>query len=126
MAALSPMMQKAFKAGAALAARTIVKFGADDASVVPGAASTDALIGISNELAAAIGENVDIVLVGITDVTFGGVVTRGDPLTSDATGKAVAAAPGAGVNARIIGFAMVSAVSGDIGPAFLAPGRIQG
>lgn len=126
MAGLSNMMQKGFKAGAAIPARTLVKFGADDASVVPATASTDAIIGVSNELAAAIGEPVDIVLLGIPEVVLGGNVTRGDPLTSDANGHAVTAAPAAGVNARIIGFALVSGVANDIAPAFLNQGRIQG
>lgn len=126
MAGLSPGLRKAFKAGVAIGSRKIVKFGADDATVVLGAASTDLLIGVSGELDAELGENVDISLDGVVEVTFGGTVVRGDGLTSDATGRAIAAAPAAGVNARIIGIAMCSAVVGDIGPAFLSPGRIQG
>lgn len=126
MAGLSPGLRKAFKAGVAIGSRKIVKFGADDATVVLGAASTDFLIGVSGELGAVLGENIDISLEGVVEVTFGGTVVRGDMLTSDATGNAIAAAPGAGVNARVIGHALVSAVSGDIGPAFLSPGRIQG
>ena len=63
---------------------------------------------------------------GIADVEFGGAVTRGAAVTSDANGKAVAAAPAAGSNVRIIGFAEVSAVAGDIGPILVAPGVMQG
>ena len=43
-----------------------------------------------------------------------------------ADGKAVSAAPAAGVNAHIIGFAEVSAVAGDIAPVLLARGVLQG
>ena len=57
---------------------------------------------------------------------FGGTVARGAPVTADASGKAVAAAPAAGSNVRIIGFAEVSAVAGDIAPVLIAPGVMQG
>lgn len=126
MAGSTIMLRKAAKAGGAIGAFLIVKPGADDASVVVATASTDALMGTNDELARGFGENADIVKVGIAPVLFGGVVTRGDPLTCDATGRAITAAPAAGVNARIIGFAEVSAVAGDIGPYFVSPGRIQG
>ena len=47
-------------------------------------------------------------------------------MTADADGKAVAAAPGSGVNIRVAGVALVSAASGDIIPVLLAPQQIQG
>jgi hypothetical protein len=77
-------------------------------------------------VAPASGERTDIVHTGIADVEFGGTVTRGGPVTSDANGRAVAAAPAAGSNVRIIGFAVNSQVSGDIGPVLLEPGLMQG
>lgn len=126
MAGSTIMLRKAAKCGTAIGAYLIVKPGADDATVVLATASTDALMGTNDELGRAIGENADIVKVGIAPVRFGGVVTRGDPLTSDANGRAITAAPAAGVNARIIGFAEVSAVADDIGPYLVSPGRIQG
>lgn len=126
MAGLSTTLTKGFKAGAAITRRRIVKFGADDASVLLGAAATDALIGVSTEIDAAIGEPCDVHLGGIPEVEFGGAVTRGAQLTSDATGRAIAAAPAAGANVRTIGIALVSAVAGDIGPIMLSPGSLQG
>lgn len=115
-----------YDAGAAIAAYRIIKHGADDDNVVQAAAVSDAIIGVTNLLGAASGERVDVIEHGVAEVEFGGTVVRGDPLTSDANGKAVKAAPSAGVNNRIVGFAKVSAVSGDIAPIRVAPSQIQG
>lgn len=126
MAGLSTILTKGFKAEAAVPPRRIIKHGAADGTVVVGAASTDKIFGISTEIAAAIGEPCDVHLYGVAEVEYGGNVARGDYLTSDGTGRAVTAAPGAGVNAAIIGQALVSGVVGDIGVAVLHPSRIQG
>ena len=119
-------LTKSYNAGAAIGARLIVKPGSNDYDVIQGAAVGDLLIGVSTDIAAASGERVDVIQEGIADVKLGGTVTRGQPITSDASGQGVAAAPAAGVNNRIIGFALISGVSGDIIPVQLAPGYIQG
>lgn len=121
-----PILTKSYKAGAALAAYRIVKPGSADGEVLLASAVGDALIGVTNEVAAASGERQDVIQAGIAEVEFGGTVTRGDWLTTDANGKAVAAAPSAGVNNNVIGRALVSGVAGDIGAVLIAPGRIQG
>ena len=126
MAGLTPGMAKNFKAEAAVTKPRFVNFGAADTRVVLGAASTDAIIGVSSEVDAAINGPCDVFFSGMPEIEYGGNVTRGDWLTSDATGRAVAAAPGAGVNANVGGKAMVSGVVGDIGVIFIAPCRIQG
>ncbi len=128
MAGLSATSIKTYVAGAAIPKRRIVKFGASDVQVIlgAGAAATEFLIGVTTEIDVATGEPVDVIRDGMADVEYGGTVTRGQPITSDATGRAVAAAPAAGVNNRIMGFAEVSAVVGDVGPAFINPGLIQG
>lgn len=114
-------------ADGAIAPYRIVKHGDADGDVAQATASTEVLIGIAGRLPAdAAGDRIDIHRGGIAEVEFGGSVTRGNPLTTDSVGRAVAAAPGAGVNAHIIGFAEVSGVSGDIGSVRVAPGRIQG
>lgn len=117
---------KNFKAEAAVSKFRIVKFGATDEAVVQAAAVGDAMFGVSLELDAAVGEPCDVALGGLADVVYGGAVTRGDLLTSDAAGKAVAAAPTAGINNRIIGIAMASGALDDIGVVDVMPGRIQG
>lgn len=122
---------KAFNAGGAIVSNTLVKFGADDNTVVAAAAATDSIIGAVGLVAppgsnAASGDRVDVQISGIADVKAGGAITRGDLLTADASGYVVAAAPGAGVNNRTIGVALASAVANDIIPVHLIPGSIQG
>lgn len=117
---------KNFTAEAAMTANRIVKIGANDGGVLPAAASTDILLGAVADVAAASGERQDVILSGIADITLGGNVTRGNPVTSDASGRAVNANPAAGVNAYIVGFALQSGVSGDIVPVLLSQGRVQG
>jgi hypothetical protein len=121
---MSTILAKNYKAGAATTKYRIAKFGAADGAVIQAAAATDALIGVFAELDAASGERVDVERIGAPLVEYGGTVTRGDPLTSDASGKAIKANPSAGARMSIVGFAEVSAVAGDIAPLLLAPGFI--
>jgi hypothetical protein len=114
----------AFKAGATVNPNRFVKFSADR-TVIQAAAVGDAIIGVS-DLGAASTEIVDVVMNGIFPVVYGGTVTRGDLLTSDSTGRAVTAAPAAGVNNSTGGRAMVSGVVGDLGSVSISLGSIQG
>lgn len=124
---MKPILTENFTASAAIAPRRITKYGSTDGTALQGAGVDDALFGVSDELGAdAAGDRVDIHTLGGVDVEYGGNVTRGDVLTSDAVGRAVAAAPAAGVNNRIIGQARVSGVLGDIGQVQLGPGLVQG
>jgi len=119
-------MIKSYNAEAGLNPYTIVKFGANDFGVVTAAAATDKLIGVTREFGSASGEPVDVIHDGITYVKLGGTVARGDFLTSDASGQAVTAAPGVGVNNRIIGYARQSGVIGDVIDVVIEPGSVQG
>lgn len=120
------LLVKNFKAEAAIGANLIVKHGAADDTVVQSAAVGDKHIGVCDYVAPAINERVDIITHGIADVKLGGAVTRGDLVTSDAAGKGVAAAPGAGVNNRHVGVALASGVANDIVPVLLSQGSVQG
>ncbi|KKC27435.1 capsid cement protein [Sphingomonas sp. SRS2] len=126
MTGTSAQGTKGFKAGGAIGARLFIKFGSADDSVVQGAAATDLLIGVSTDISADSGEPVDVHTDGIREIIYGGNVTRGAKLTSDASGKAITAAPAQGVNNQIGGIAMVSGVSGDIGLVKIAPSTMQG
>ncbi len=122
-----PILTAAFVAESTVTKCRIVKPGTADGSVIQStAAATDAQFGIVGALDGDAGKRVDIVVNGIAEVEFGGTVTRGALVCSDANGKAVAAGPAAGSNQRIIGVAMVSAVAGDIGDVLLAPSTMQG
>ena len=110
---------KACYAGAAILPFHIVKHGAADGFAVTSAAAADASFGVADSLGAeAANDPVDIIRGGIAEVVYGGTVTRGDALTSNAQGEAVVAVAGN----RIIGFAEVSGVVGDRGSVAIAPG----
>lgn len=111
-------ISKTLIAAAAVAAFRIVKFGTSDTAVVQAAAATDLSIGVS-DLGGASGEPIDVIVTDIARVEYGGNVTRGQLLTADADGKAVAAAPAATASARVIGVAMLSGASGDIGSVLI-------
>lgn len=110
-----------YLAPAAIAAYRIAKHGAADGEVAQATAATEALMGVTNSLAIAAGERVDLVKSGLADVEYGGNVTRGDPLTADADGKAVTATV---AGSRLIGFAELSGASGDIGVVHISPGTL--
>lgn len=118
-------IEKSVTAGAAVTAFTCAKFGADDHTMIPASASTDLIVGIFQHDAAS-GAEVRVMLTGVSRGKAGGTITRGQLLTSDASGQVVAASPGAGVNAYAVGYAMASGVSGDIIPVLVAPSRPQG
>jgi hypothetical protein len=103
-------------ADAPIIARRIVKHGSADRHVDMASAATDYLMGVSELGCTAIGDHVDIIKEGIAYVEYGGTVTRGQPLTADSVGRAIVAS---GSN-RVIGFAEVSGVVGDIGEVFIS------
>lgn len=122
----NPGLIKTLLAGAAIEPRRIVKFGADDAHAIQSAAITDGHIGVTELGAEAAEDVVTFATEGLAIVEYGGTVTRGALLTSDSVGRAIAAAPAAGANARIIGVAMISGVLGDLGSVKISHGSAQG
>ncbi len=121
------LLAKNFQATGAIGANRIVIANADGTVSIAGAGgAATALFGVNAELDLAAGDYGDIIKSGIADVVYGGNVAAGDPLTSDANGAAVTAVPGAGTNVRIIGFAEVAGVAGDLGHVLIAPGVMQG
>lgn len=108
-------------AGAAINPYRILKFGNADGKWQQAAAATDLLAGVSGPLTIASGERVDVKRIGIAEVEYGGTITRGQKLTTDANGKAVAATSDGD---QIIGIAEVSGVAGDIGSVLLAPAAL--
>lgn len=108
-------------ATAAIGAYLIVKHSATDGEVTQASAATDALLGVTEGIAPAIGERVDIVKSGLADVTYGGTVAKGDPLTTDAAGKAIKATV---AGSRLIGFAEIAGVAGDVGLVHISLGTL--
>ncbi len=123
----NPLLAVNYVADAAIPINRLVKFGTGDRNVALAAAATDFILGPVNETAIAIGERADVVRVGIAWVEAGAAIPRGSPITADAVGRAVVAAPGVGVNNRIIGFAdETAAAAGDVIRFMIEPGLMQG
>ncbi len=116
-----------YVADSAIPKYRLVKLGMGDRSVTPAVAATDSSIGVTHELDTAAGERVDVWHVGIAYVEAGAAVTCGAPVTADAQGRGVTAAPAAGSNARVVGFALEAATAaGDVIRVLLSPCVMQG
>jgi len=122
----NPGLIKTYTAEGAVTARRIVTFGTADGLVAQAVNGAAALAGVAERLDVIAGGRIDVVKSDLAEVTYGGTVTAGDPLTADAQGRAVKAAPAAGVNVHIVGWAEISGVLGDCGLVSVAPTRIQG
>lgn len=83
-------------------------------------------MGVSQNVDVAAGQQVDVVHNDTANLQLGGAVAVMDPITSDANACGVKAAPAAGANNRIVGFALASGVANDIIPVLITPGIIQG
>ena len=106
-----PALTLNYTAEGAIATRRLVKHGSADGKVAQASTNTDTLLGVSTDIPAEAGGRVDVIREGIVPVLYGGSITRGQPLTADAQGRAVAASSGQ----QVVGFAEVSGVEGDIG-----------
>lgn len=117
---------KSLKAVGAVGANLILKPGAADFTAVVATSATDLLIGSADGLDKADGEMVDLDVRPVAEVKLGAAVTRGQKLTANAAGKAVAAAPAAGSNVHVIGVAAKSGVADDVIPYYRALSVMQG
>lgn len=116
-----------FLAGATIAPNLLVKIGAADQTVIPGAAAADVVVGVSAQsITAASGDRVDVVMSGVYEVKSGGVITRGAPICSNGSGQGIVSAPAAGTNNGIVGFALEEAASGDLFACYINPSVRQG
>ena len=122
----NPTLNKNYTAEAEVKKHRIVKFGAADGQVIYADSATAKSVGVSMELDSATGDRVDITRTGMPEIEYGGTVAAGDFLTSDATGRAIVAAPAGGANVRTIGIAEYAGVVGDIGAVALGFGSLRG
>lgn len=117
----TPFLIKNYQSDGPVGAYLIVKPGALAGDVKVAAAAADPLIGTSTFVAADDNSPCDVVHGGIGDVYAGGVVAFGDPVTSDAAGKAVKATV---AGSRIVGYALAAGAAGDIIPVLIQLGSI--
>ena len=122
----NPLLFKAYVAGGAINPYRIVRITNAD-TVEQAAAVLNTLIGVNTDLPIVAGERVEVMMQGIAWVEAGAAIAVGVPVTSDSVGRGIAAAPAAGANQRIIGFALEAAVAaGDQIRVLLSPGQVQG
>ncbi len=118
---------KNFVAAGAIAHRRLLAFNATDGQVAQATGPTDRPAGVADFPGGALAtERVDVIQLGPAEVEAGGTILPGASITSDANGRAIAAAPAAGVNAFTWGYTETGAVAGDIVRIFAQRGIMQG
>ncbi|TAU06574.1 hypothetical protein ELI55_17810 [Rhizobium ruizarguesonis] len=119
---------KNFTASGAVTHRHLVVYTATDRVLAQATgAAGERLAGVVDFPGGAVsGARFDVVLFGPAVVECGGNILPGQNIVSDAQGRAVVAAPGAGVNAAIAGRLLVNGALGDFAEAFVNPDQIQG
>ena len=121
----TPILTKSFIAGADIPRATVVKHGDSDGKVTKATAATDALLGVTAELDVKQGEPVDVHVMGIVEVQYGGTVESGGVLTVNNAGQAVSIGENPASKTRILGVAMTAGAAGEIGAVLLSPGFIK-
>lgn len=126
---------KSYNAAAQVTVRRIVRFDASTPfpNVQHATAATDASIGIvsmagdNGGSTIPIGSRVDVVIDGVTEAEAGAAFAAGVLLSSDASGRVILAAAGAGANVRVIGIALQPAnAAGDIVQVYVQQASFQG
>lgn len=122
-----PTFIRAYEAAAEIDGNLIVTFAAPTTAktVTTAASATVPLVGVSDAMGADAGGMCDVHRGGLVSVKLGGAVSAGDPITANADGEGIEAAPATGASMNIIGFADEPGVAGDIIDVFLAPGTIR-
>lgn len=118
----NPGIYKTLDAEGDIAPWRICAHGSADYAAKQAASATDALLGSTDELGKQPNGRVDVCMGGLPEVEAGGALAAGDPITSDADGKAVKADA---TGQRLLGFAMTGAAAGDIITYQFAPGILS-
>ncbi|WP_353429025.1 hypothetical protein [Paracoccus denitrificans] len=123
-----PTFTRAYEAAAEIDGNVIVTYAAPAAgkTVTTAADGTVPLVGVADAMGAPIGGMCDVHRGGLVSVRLGGTVSAGDPITADADGLGVEAAPASGDSVFIVGFADEPGGADDIIDVFFAPGTITG
>lgn len=124
-----PTFTRAYEVSAVVRPFRIARFSDVAASqrMAEATANTQPMVGVFDKLAglAAIGQMVDVHRGGLCSVELGATVTAGQPLTSDAQGRAIPAVPAAATQVRVIGFADQPGVVGDVIDVWIEPNLLD-
>jgi len=86
-----PGLTLAYTAAGEVPARVLVKHGGHDGEAALATSASDAFLGVSADLARSAGQHVDVIRSGLTPVIYGAAITKGAPLTANASGYAIPA-----------------------------------
>lgn len=118
---------KNFTAAGAIKPRRIVAFAATEGQVeIAVSATAKPLVGVTGIVGTTAAlQRIDVCLGAVHTVEAGAAFAQGVDLTTDAEGRAIAAAPGANQTHRIIGQALgVSTALGELVSVRIAPGSL--
>jgi len=103
---------RSFIAGADLSAKQyfLVKLGTGVNDIVLASAATDRIVGVLQEKPKT-GQPAQVAMLGTSKVVAGGTIAKGDCITSNASGQAIATTTAGNT---VIGIALETAVTGDI------------
>lgn len=118
MSQASPNQILTFLSAAAIGARRAVKLNTTAEQAVVATDATGRLLGLTYDSATAAGQEIGVVVSGTAKATAAGTIARGAAVTAT-TGGAVIATTTA--EDYILGYALQSAVSGDVFEVQLAP-----
>ena len=122
-----PGLTFSYVAEMAIPARRFVKHGTTDGRVTLATDGAVPILGAAEQIPTKVNCTVDVIHTECAVVEAGGAVARSSPVTSDGTGRAIVAAPAAGVNMWSAGVALEAATAaGDLIRVLLVPSRIQG
>ena len=122
-----PTFIRSYKASAAIAGNRLVAFSdaANSSVIAQASASSSPITGVSDRLDCEADAMCDVHRGGLSSVRLGGTVVAGDPLTSDADGKAIKAVAATGTTVWIVGYADAPGVVDDIVDVMFAPGVLH-
>ncbi|CNJ03454.1 Uncharacterised protein [Yersinia aldovae] len=115
-----PGLITAHKVEAPIAARQMVTHGTVSDEILPAFDGSQLIIGVSTAIGSGIGQTADVIRSQLALVIYGAAITAGQPLTSDADGRAVPASPGN----FYLGFAEYEGAEDDVGSVWIAPGQL--
>lgn len=122
-----PILDESFeKVGSDLSAKQyfLVKRSGDTIALCDDATDLD-YIGVLQNKPTQTTEAPSVRTIGVSKVKYGGNVTKGEQLTTDGSGRAITAAPGAGVTHQLVGQARTSGAVDELGSMFVKQGFLQ-
>ena len=116
-----------YSADVALPPRRLVRHGVADNRVTLATDGAAPILGVTEQIPVALNGSVDVIHGEVAMVEAGGPVARSSPVTADGIGRAIVAAPAAGVNMWSGGIALEAATAaGDQFRMLVVPQRLQG